>query len=148
MEAHGSGDGNGGSEQDGWSRVEPVMDGSAPMPGQPVDENFVSPPTRPPTRPPTDPVVLCAGAVQWAEIGVWFSEDGATGHAQNGTMPPLGGRTRGAPHTHTRARAHAHTHHTHHHSHHTRARAYWCTAMFWRCSCVTSDTFARRLRRW
>ena len=52
--------------------------------------------------------MLCAGAVQWAEIGVWFSEDGATGHAQNGTMPPLGGRTRGAPHTHARARGLVH----------------------------------------
>lgn len=42
----GNGNGNGSqppSDQDGWSRVDQVMDGSAPggMPGNPVDENFV-----------------------------------------------------------------------------------------------------------
>ncbi len=46
MEGHGNGNGNGGhppNDQDGWSRVDQVMDASAPsgMPGQPVDENFV-----------------------------------------------------------------------------------------------------------
>ena len=46
MEGHGNGNGNGGhlpSDQDGWSRVDQVLDGSAHsgIPGQPVDENFV-----------------------------------------------------------------------------------------------------------
>jgi hypothetical protein len=103
MEGHGNGNGNGGhppNDQDGWSRVDHVMDGGAPsgMSGQPVDENFVRARTLAyhycchvswqPRAAPS--VTTSAGVVQWAEIGVWFSEDG-TGQGQNGTMPPMGG---------------------------------------------------------
>jgi hypothetical protein len=57
--------GNGGhpaGDQEGWSRIDQVMDGSAPsgIPGQPVDENFVR------DRFPSCPSVPCPPNVGYA----------------------------------------------------------------------------------